>query len=106
MFFCRFILVNSIEKELILNRVGGFLFLLFVFNYTIDLFFWECPKMRKTYLFKDDGRRDVYMYVCLFVGKEGKMGFRAAHDQRLAAGPRQGHSVLDPEKMHPHFSAL
>ena len=24
--------------------------------------------------------------------------FRAPHDQRLAAGPRQGHSVLDPEK--------
>ena len=81
-------MVNSIEKELILNRVGGFLFLLFVFNYTIDLFFWECPKMRKTYLFKDDGRRDVYMYVCLFVGKEGKMRFRAAHDQltRLDCG--------------------
>ena len=24
--------------------------------------------------------------------------FRAAHDQRFAAGPRQGHFVLDPEK--------
>ena len=60
--------------------------------------------MRKTYLFKDDGRRDVYMYVCLFAGEEGKMGFRAAHDQRLAAGPRQGHPVLDPRKMLMHFS--
>ena len=59
--------------------------------------------MRKTYLFKDDGRRDVYMYVCLFVGKEGKMRFRAAHDQRLAAGPRQGHPVLDPENCDRSF---
>ena len=46
----------------------------------------------------------ICMYVCLFVGKEGKMGFRAAHDQGLAAGPRQGHPVLDPRKMLMHFS--
>ena len=36
----------------------------------------------------------------------GRGGFRASHDQRLAAGPRQGHFVLDPRKMHSHFSAF
>ena len=36
----------------------------------------------------------------------GRGGFRASHDQRLAAGPRQGHVVLDPRKMHSHFSAF
>ena len=39
------------------------------------------------------------------MGENGKMGkFRAPHDQRLAAGPRQGHLVLDPRKMLAHFS--
>ena len=33
-------------------------------------------------------------------------GFVLPHDQRLAAGPRQGHFVLDPRKMHSHFSAF
>ena len=33
-------------------------------------------------------------------------GFRALHDQRFAAGPRQGHSVLDPRKMLVHFSVF
>ena len=33
-------------------------------------------------------------------------GFRASHDQRFAAGPRQGHSVLDPRKMLVHFSVF
>ena len=28
-----------------------------------------------------------------------KKKFRALHGQRLAAGPRQGHSALDPRKM-------
>lgn len=32
--------------------------------------------------------------------------FRAAHGQCFAAGPRQGHFVLDPRKMHSHFSAF
>ena len=36
-------------------------------------------------------------FVCLF---------RASHDQRLAAGPRQGHLVLDPRKMLAHFSVF
>ena len=33
-------------------------------------------------------------------------GVRASHDQRFAAGPRQGHSVLDPRKMLAHFSVF
>ena len=49
--------------------------------------------------------------VFLGVGRMGEWsvgegGFRASHDQRLAAGPRQGHLVLDPGKMHSHFSAF
>ena len=42
------------------------------------------------------------------LGAEGKIssgrGFRAPHDQRFPAGPRQGSATLDPEKNAMHFS--
>ena len=38
--------------------------------------------------------------------KPPRWGFRAAHDRRLSAGPRQGSKTLDPGKNALHFSVI
>ena len=38
--------------------------------------------------------------------KPPRWGFRAAHDRRLSAGPRQGSKTLDPGKKTLHFSVI
>ena len=49
------------------------------------------------------------LQMVFWLGKFGggmRGEFRALHDQRLAAGPRQGHFVLDPGKMRAHFPRM
>ena len=52
------------------------------------------------------GRREKEIEWDGMEAEPGVERFRAPHDQRFAAGPRQGHSVLDPRKMPAHFSVL